>query len=136
MDADDNEDSLSFCFKLEGQKSFTLHCPLKYPDYDDEDNFFVETESGIQLWCNALNEFLLDSDRKLTLSAILNKGLSLYSSADQAVGTHRQRHTSFQCGENERVRGVSFDRSKCVNNSQNWFSPLFCSSRNWGFKMH
>ena len=79
------DDTLSFFFRLDKQQSFTLHCPVKYPDYDDEDNFFVETESGIQLWCNALNEYLLDSDRKLTLSAILNKGLSLYSSADQAV---------------------------------------------------
>lgn len=34
------------------------------------------------MWCNALNEYLLDSDDQLTLSSILNKGLSLYSSAD------------------------------------------------------
>ena len=34
------------------------------------------------MWCNALNEFLLDTDGQLTLSAILDKGLSLYSSAD------------------------------------------------------
>jgi len=35
--------------------------------------------------CNALNEYLLDSDGVLTLSDILDKGLSLYSSADQSA---------------------------------------------------
>ncbi len=64
---------------------FTLHCPLNYPAYkSDDDNFFVEAEYGLHAWCNALNEYLLDSDSVLTLGDILNKGLSLYSSADQA----------------------------------------------------
>lgn len=93
----EQDDTLSFSFQLDRHQSFTLHCPVKYPDYDDEDNFFVETESGIQLWCNALNEYLLDSDRKLTLAAILNKGLSLYSSADQAV---RRRRVTTQFPKN------------------------------------
>ena len=34
------------------------------------------------MWCNALNEYLLDTDGQLSLSAILDKGLSLYSAAD------------------------------------------------------
>lgn len=38
------------------------------------------------MWCNALNEFLLDySDGRLTLSAILNKGISLYGSTDEKL---------------------------------------------------
>jgi baculoviral IAP repeat-containing protein 6 len=87
QDADEGgKTSLVFDICLGGQQSFTLHCPLNYPRYSvDEENFFVEAESapGLQLWCNALNEYLLDSGGRLGLSAILNKGLSLYSSADQ-----------------------------------------------------
>jgi len=30
-----------------------------------DENFFVEAEPGLQLWCNALNEFLLDSSDSL-----------------------------------------------------------------------
>ena len=31
-----------------------------------DDNFFVEADSTLQLWCNALNEFLLDSHLQVT----------------------------------------------------------------------
>eukprot|EP00094_Tigriopus_californicus_P005176 TCALIF_04990-PA protein Name:"Similar to ubc-17 Probable ubiquitin-conjugating enzyme protein 17 (Caenorhabditis elegans)" AED:0.09 eAED:0.08 QI:0/0.71/0.5/0.87/1/1/8/33/1115 len=60
---------------------------IHYPDYESEDNFFVEADSGLQLWCNALNEYLLDSDSRLSLAVILQKGLSLYSSADRPSGS-------------------------------------------------
>ena len=78
-------------------------CPTTYPHYNNaEDNFFVEVGHGLELWGNALNEYLLDTDRKvqrnhtpnpretfyffllgrLSLTSVLTKGLSLYSSAD------------------------------------------------------
>lgn len=85
MDQDDGKTSL--VFDLDGKQAFTLHCPYQYPDYESEDNFFVEADSGLQLWCNALNEYLLDSDSRLSLAVILQKGLSLYSSADRPSGS-------------------------------------------------
>ena len=65
-------------------ESFTLRCPPSYPHYDTtQDNFFVEAPSCLQLWGNALNEFLLDSQDQLSLVSILSKGCSLYSSKDR-----------------------------------------------------
>ncbi len=85
QDSDDGKTSLRFRLTSSGL-SFTLHCPLQYPRYSiDEDNFFVEADYGLHAWCNALNEYLLDSVGVLSLADILNKGLSLYSSADQAA---------------------------------------------------
>ena len=43
----------------------------------------MEAPSCLQLWGNALNEFLLDSEDQLSLTAILSKGSSLYSSKDR-----------------------------------------------------
>ena len=57
-------------------KHFTLFCPAEYPDY--KDHFFVEASSSLQFWCNALNEFILDSAVLLSLEAILEKAASLY----------------------------------------------------------
>ena len=67
--------------KIDSKQSFTLHCPINYPDYQD-DNFFVEAPCSLQL-CNALKEFLLDSSYQLSLGTILSKGTSLYSSKDR-----------------------------------------------------
>jgi hypothetical protein len=53
-------------FVIDRNQRFTLHCPTAYPtDYQD-DNFFVEADSSLQLWCNALNEFLLDTAIQVT----------------------------------------------------------------------
>jgi baculoviral IAP repeat-containing protein 6 len=85
---DDADASVSLLFSL-GSSEFRLHCPAHYPAYRvGDDNFFVEADSGLQLWCNALNEFLLDATGRLELDAILNKGLSLYSSADAAAAAN------------------------------------------------
>ena len=43
----------------------------------------MEAPSCLQLWGNALNEFLLDSQDQLSLVSILSKGCSLYSSKDR-----------------------------------------------------
>ena len=60
---------------IDSQQSFTLHYPTNYPDYQD-DNFFVEALCSLQLWCNALNEFLLQLDFSCQVSrgTILSKG--------------------------------------------------------------
>ena len=72
-----------FLVRIESE-NFTLRCPPSYPDYDTtQDNFFVEAPSCLQLWGNALNEFLLDSQDQLSLVSILSKGCSLYSSKDR-----------------------------------------------------
>eukprot|EP00090_Calanus_glacialis_P046596 TRINITY_DN9229_c0_g1_i1.p1 TRINITY_DN9229_c0_g1~~TRINITY_DN9229_c0_g1_i1.p1 ORF type:complete len:1000 (-),score=433.85 TRINITY_DN9229_c0_g1_i1:164-3163(-) len=78
----DVEGKASLHLKIDSKQSFTLHCPTNYPDYQD-DNFFVEAPCSLQLWCNALNEFLLDSSCQLSLGTILSKGTSLYSSKDR-----------------------------------------------------
>ncbi|PSN58000.1 hypothetical protein C0J52_08097 [Blattella germanica] len=52
------------------------YCPSEYPKY--EDHFFVEASSSLQFWCNALNEFILDSKILLPLDTILDKASSLY----------------------------------------------------------
>jgi len=78
----DGEGKASLHFKIDTNQNFTLHCPTSYPDYHD-DNFFVEAPCSLQLWCNALNEFLLDSSCQLSLGTILSKGTSLYSSKDR-----------------------------------------------------
>ena len=96
---DDGKTSLDFSIEASEQK-FTLHCPSHYPNYGNDDNFFVEADSGLQMWCNALNEYLLDSDEQLSLSSILNKGLSLYSSADAKT---RSRDVSMSSNANEEV---------------------------------
>ena len=41
------------------------------------------------MWCNALNEFLLDSSCQLSLGTILSQGTSLYSSKDREGGRMR-----------------------------------------------
>jgi len=68
-------------FLIDSKQSFTLRCPQDYPKYHD-DNFFVEASSSLQLWSNALNEFLLDSSDNLHIGIILCKACSLYSSKD------------------------------------------------------
>ena len=83
----DNEGKVTLKLSI-GPKAelFTLICPLNYPDYEQEsENFFVESmgiNTDLQVWCNALNEYLLDSGRRLTLANILNKGISLFASND------------------------------------------------------
>ena len=58
----------------------------------------MEADSSLHQWCNALNEFLLDSHCKLDLGAILSKGTSLYSSKDR---TRRERE--MEVGDEERA---------------------------------
>ena len=55
----DEDGVKSMVFAIDSRK-FQLRCPGNYPHYED-DNFFVEAPSSLQLWCNALNEYLLDS---------------------------------------------------------------------------
>merc|ERR1719334_962398 len=77
----DEEGKASVQFLIDRNQRFTLHCPTSYPTYQD-DNFFVEASQSLQLWCNALNEFLLDSHVTLSLGTILDQANSLYSSKD------------------------------------------------------
>ena len=101
---EDGKTSLEFSIEASEQK-FTLHCPSHYPNYGNDDNFFVEADSGLQMWCNALNEYLLDTDGQLSLSAILDKGLSLYSAAD---ARSRSREVSMSSTFNDDDEDVSY----------------------------
>ena len=61
----DEDGKCILIFSIEGLQNFTLYCPINYPEYNCvEDNFFVEADQGLQLWCNALNEYLLDTAGK------------------------------------------------------------------------
>ncbi|XP_063242749.1 baculoviral IAP repeat-containing protein 6-like [Bacillus rossius redtenbacheri] len=73
---DDGRISLVFSVGQEGD-CFTLYCPPSYPHYSD--NFFVEGSSSFQIWLNCLNEFILDSEMTLSLTAILNKAAATHS---------------------------------------------------------
>ena len=66
--------------------------------FQKDDNFFVEADSSLHQWCNALNEFLLDSHCKLDLGAILSKGTSLYSNKDRT-----RRESDMEVGDEERA---------------------------------
>jgi hypothetical protein len=55
-------DKVALTFALDG-RVLSLLCPAAYPHYNNaEDNFFVEASHGLELWANALNEYLLDTD--------------------------------------------------------------------------
>ena len=73
----DGNVSLKIAFS--DDKMFTLVCPKNYPSYDEEqENFFVDDgSSGLGVWSNEINEFLLDN-QSLTLDAVLDKALNLY----------------------------------------------------------
>ncbi|XP_062509356.1 baculoviral IAP repeat-containing protein 6-like isoform X2 [Corticium candelabrum] len=72
-------DRISMTMLLDSEHEFLLQCPTNYPSHSD--NFFVNTSSSTaKLWCNALNEYVLDSPAPLTLHQILNKALDLYGS--------------------------------------------------------
>ena len=55
----------------------------------------------MQLWCNALNEFLLDTEGRLTLACILSKGASLYSSKDRTEMMDFSDTSDQECDERE-----------------------------------
>nr|XP_006820908.1 PREDICTED: uncharacterized protein LOC102805518 [Saccoglossus kowalevskii] len=61
---------------LAAEHEFRLLCPSGYPNH--EDNFFVEAGPAVRLWCNALNEYLLDAPSILTLKEVLNKAVMLH----------------------------------------------------------
>ena len=67
--------------------------------FHQEENFFIEAEPGLQLWCNALNEYILDSTVPPDLSSILNKSLALYSTGDSR--TRADSETMFDSDDEE-----------------------------------
>jgi len=89
----DGTDRVSVTCVIDENQGFVLYCPSGYPNYQEDDNFFVEADSSLQLWCNALNEFLLDSVAPLRLPDILGKGASLYSCKDREGGAGNSRST-------------------------------------------
>ncbi|XP_077981781.1 uncharacterized protein LOC144436793 [Glandiceps talaboti] len=64
---------------LAGEYEFRLLCPTDYPHH--EDNFFVESGPAVRLWCNALNEYLLDAPTRLMLKDVLNKAVNLHGNS-------------------------------------------------------
>jgi len=117
--ARDLEGKASLQLKIDNNQTFTLHCPTNYPDYQD-DNFFVEAPCSLQLWCNALNEFLLDSSCQLSLGTILSKGTSLYSSKD------RERRES----EMEEGTGESDDEGEEIQDDEQ-LDDMLDQDLNW-----
>ena len=77
----------------------------------------MEADSGLQLWCNALNEYLLDTDGRLSLSNILNKGLSLYSSADAGSVSGTNSMDCSGSGKGGRNQSNSWRSTKRSNSS-------------------
>eukprot|EP00058_Branchiostoma_floridae_P007171 XP_002592659.1 hypothetical protein BRAFLDRAFT_85147 [Branchiostoma floridae] len=77
----DEDESGVMNLLLGGEHEFRLRCPPGYPHH--EENFFVESHSSVRMWCNALNEYLLDAPVRLTLSNVLNNFWSGQGAAKQ-----------------------------------------------------
>ncbi|XP_070564139.1 dual E2 ubiquitin-conjugating enzyme/E3 ubiquitin-protein ligase BIRC6-like isoform X2 [Ptychodera flava] len=67
---------------LAGEHEFRLLCPSGYPNH--EDNFFVESGPAVRLWCNALNEYLLDAPTRLMLKDVLTKAIGLHGNGGRS----------------------------------------------------
>jgi len=130
----DEDEKVSLQFKIESYQEFTLHCPANYPDYED-DNFFVEAPSSLQLWCNALNEFLLDSSGKLCLATILSKGCSLYSSKDRGR-TASEMEEGSDGSEDEELEEQQEDEQldDMLDQDLNWELEVARRKKRWRIK--
>jgi len=136
----DSEGTASLHFRIDYQ-SFTLRCPPKYPHYEQsDDNFFVEASSCLQLWCNALNEFLLDSGARLTLACILSKGSSLYSSKDKAEMMDYDDNSDKECEEEEeedddddeeKENGQDYHLDDMLDQDLNWELEVSRRRKKW-----
>jgi len=128
----DGEGKASLQLKIDNSQSFTLHCPTNYPDYQD-DNFFVEAPCALQLWCNALNEFLLDSACHLSLGTILSKGTSLYSSKDR-----ERRESEMEEGTGESDDGEEIHEDEqlddMLDQDLNWELEVARRKKRWKAK--
>ena len=91
--------SMAICFLLKVWNFIHPLIALNRHILHQEENFFIEAEPGLQLWCNALNEYILDSTVPPDLSSILNKSLALYSTGDS--GTRADSETMFDSDDEE-----------------------------------
>ena len=112
---------ISLQLSLGTNKHFTMFCPAEYPNY--KDHFFVEATSSLQFWCNALNEFILDSSILLSLETILEKASSLYnkktsnspylSSSDSDQETDLADEFMVVDGDSEEEEGEDWEHTLC-----------------------
>ncbi|XP_067001240.2 uncharacterized protein [Anabrus simplex] len=105
-------------------KGFSLFCPLPYPNY--EDNFFVEADPTLQLWCNTINEFILDSDSRLTLETVLYKAAALYCKNADNSPCNSCSSDSEGDPEDDMIVGEDSD--------EEWESILFQKKKQWRLK--
>ncbi|XP_033101495.1 uncharacterized protein LOC117104721 [Anneissia japonica] len=63
---------------LAGQHEFQLFCPKGYPGYNALSRFIVDAGQDKSNWEKSLNQFLKDCKRKLFLTDVLDKALSLH----------------------------------------------------------
>lgn len=138
----DEDGKVSIKFVIDKGQEFVLHCPLHYPNYQD-DNFFVEADPSLQLWCNALNEFLLDSGEQLSLTCILNKGVSLYSSADSICTSAGEDEEDEDDDMEEDICGSDDDNNDVIPDEQlddmldqdlNWELEVARRKKKWKMK--
>ncbi|XP_065835083.1 probable ubiquitin-conjugating enzyme protein 17 [Oscarella lobularis] len=81
IDVETAQENISVKLLLDGEHDFALLCPSDYPTHSD--NLLVES-STMGIWCNTVNEYLLDASSPLTLAQALTKGLHLYGSKQTA----------------------------------------------------
>ncbi|XP_071954359.1 uncharacterized protein [Antedon mediterranea] len=74
----DKSGSVCLNLLLAGQHEFKLFCPKDYPRYNSGCTFNVDTGNDHFFWKKSLNEFFRDSKRKLLLTDVLDKALSLH----------------------------------------------------------
>ncbi|WAR24443.1 BIRC6-like protein [Mya arenaria] len=75
--AGDDVDKCVVNLLLGSEYEVKLHVPSGYPN--NEDCFLVESESVIQTWTIALNEFLLDKGNRLKIAEVLDRAVALFS---------------------------------------------------------
>lgn len=60
-----------------------LHIPDGYPDYSG--SFNVQSDSVINSWAKSLNQILSTCEKKMSLSEVLNRAVTLYSSSEKSA---------------------------------------------------
>jgi baculoviral IAP repeat-containing protein 6 len=106
LDSETTADGVSLTMLLDREHEFSLMCPANYPSHSD--NFFA-TSSSARLWCNALNEYLLDSPSPLRLHQVLNKALELHSSRESEAVDLLSADSDDMGSENEVDIGEELD---------------------------
>ncbi|KAK2179061.1 hypothetical protein NP493_516g01000 [Ridgeia piscesae] len=136
------DDSGWLSMLLGSEHRFKLHCPLGYPEQTEKEHFYVEAGTAVNLWANTLNEFLLDTAGRLSLTKVLDKAASLYTHGERNCiqrrsEDHSEDDISMETDEDEEesamVTGLSDDDSAFTTE---WELNVARKKKRWAQKEH